>query len=121
MLLETAYQPLDIHERLREIEKQLDRVRTIDKYAARTIDLDIALYGNMILEHPLLKIPDKHIYERPHLAVTLAECDPDFVHPQTGERLEAIAERLFDSDVLTRRDDLDLISELDKPTRNAKP
>ncbi len=108
ILVETDLPPLELREQLREIEEQLDRVRTDDKYAARTIDLDIVLYGSMILDHPLLHIPDKHIYARPHLAVTLAECDPDFVHPQTGERLSDIAERMHDPELLTRRDDLDL-------------
>jgi 7,8-dihydro-6-hydroxymethylpterin-pyrophosphokinase len=70
--------------------------------------LDLVLFGNMILEHPLLHLPDEHIYDRPHLAVTLSECDPDYLHPQTGEKLSTIAERLFDPDVLTLRDDVDL-------------
>jgi 2-amino-4-hydroxy-6-hydroxymethyldihydropteridine diphosphokinase len=120
VLLETHLQPLELRERLRDIEAKLDRVRTEDKYAPRTIDLDITLFGNMILEHPLLKVPDKHIYERPHLAVTLAECDPDYIHPQSGERLAAIAERLYDPEALRRRSDLDLSSVLDNPTGAVK-
>lgn len=108
VMLETRMQPLKLRQRLRSIENQLDRVRTEDKYAPRTIDLDLVLYGNMIIEHPLLHIPDEHIYDRPHLAVTLAECDPDYQHPQTGEKLSDIAERLNEPDALVLRDDLDL-------------
>jgi 2-amino-4-hydroxy-6-hydroxymethyldihydropteridine diphosphokinase len=121
VLLETHLQPLELRKGLREIEEKLDRVRTADKNAPRTIDLDIALYGDMILDHPLLKVPDEHIYERPHLAITLAECDPEFIHPQTGERLADIAERLDNAENLTRRYDLDLSSDLDHPPRTAKP
>ncbi|MDF1500711.1 MAG: 2-amino-4-hydroxy-6-hydroxymethyldihydropteridine diphosphokinase [Anaerolineales bacterium] len=116
IVFETTLSPLELRERLRQIEAELDRVRTADKYAARTIDMDIALYGSLILGHPLLQIPDEQIYQRPHLAVTLAECDPDFVHPQTGERLSAIAERLHDPALLTLRDDLDLTAGLNSPT-----
>ncbi|MGD8633096.1 MAG: 2-amino-4-hydroxy-6-hydroxymethyldihydropteridine diphosphokinase [Anaerolineales bacterium] len=108
VMLETTMQPLELRQKLRSLEDRLDRVRTQDKFAPRTIDLDLVLFGNMILEHQLLHLPDEHIYDRPHLAVTLAECDPDYLHPQTGEKLSTIAERLFDPDVLTLRDDVDL-------------
>jgi 2-amino-4-hydroxy-6-hydroxymethyldihydropteridine diphosphokinase len=108
VMLETTMQPLELRQKLRSLEDRLDRVRTQDKFAPRTIDLDLVLFGNMILEHPLLHLPDEHIYDRPHLAVTLSECDPDYLHPQTGEKLSTIAERLFDPDVLTLRDDVDL-------------
>lgn len=116
-LIQTRIPPLELREHLRALEDKLDRVRTADKFAPRTIDLDIALYGTMILEHPLLHIPDDHIYERPYLAVTLAECDPDFIHPQTGEKLSAIAERLNDPNRLTLCEDIDLIADLDEPPR----
>lgn len=119
VLVETDLPPLELRERLRSIEAKLGRVRSADKYAPRTIDLDICLYGSMILMHPLLTVPDQHIYQRPHLAVTLAECNPDFLHPQTGEPLKTIAGRLHDPDLLTRRDDLDLTSKLEDAQRNS--
>ena len=115
VLIETTRSPLDLRVELRAIETQLDRVRSADKYAPRTIDLDVVLYGDMIIEHPLLTLPDEHIYTRPHLALTLAECDPEHRHPQTGENLRAIADRLYDPDVLKLRDDLDLTAGLQNP------
>ncbi|UCD29308.1 MAG: 2-amino-4-hydroxy-6-hydroxymethyldihydropteridine diphosphokinase, partial [Planctomycetota bacterium] len=49
---------------LRTIENELGRVRTEDKYAARTIDLDIIIYGDMVIDEPDLQIPDPDIYTR---------------------------------------------------------
>jgi 2-amino-4-hydroxy-6-hydroxymethyldihydropteridine diphosphokinase len=118
VMIETSLYPLELRERLRSIEEKLDRVRTEDKYAPRTIDLDIVLYGETVVDHPLLKIPDEHIYTRPHLAVTLAECAPEYVHPLTGETLSAIADQVNKPGLLVRRDDLDLTSKLDAPPRN---
>jgi 2-amino-4-hydroxy-6-hydroxymethyldihydropteridine diphosphokinase len=117
VLIETTSSPLDLRAELRAIEAQLDRVRSTDKYAPRTIDLDVVLYGDMIIEHPLITLPDKHIYERPHLALTLAECDPAYRHPQTGESLLEIANRLYSPNMLKQRDDIDLTAGLQNPPR----
>lgn len=77
---------------LRQIEAELGRVRTADKYAPRTIDLDLIWLGERIEKPPSLAEPD--ITERAHLAVPLAELAPDLTHPDSGERLVTIAERL---------------------------
>lgn len=105
-LLETDLQPLALRERFRTLEASLGRVRGADPYAPRTIDLDLCLYGSHILAHPLLEIPDPDILTRPHLAITLAELMPDFVHPQTGDTLAAIAKRLRPQAKLTLREDV---------------
>jgi 2-amino-4-hydroxy-6-hydroxymethyldihydropteridine diphosphokinase len=72
---------------LRGIERALGRVRTADKFAPRTADLDILLYGDTICADDDLRIPDPEIRERPFVAVPLLELAPDAVLPDTGERL----------------------------------
>lgn len=94
VLIQTELPLEDIRARLRQIEAGLGRLRSLDRYAPRPIDLDLCLLGNRIVETPDLSVPDPDILTRPYLAVTLAELAPDFVHPETGERLAAIAERL---------------------------
>ncbi len=75
---------------LRQIEAELGRVRTEDKYAARTIDLDIALYGDLVINEPDLRIPDPDIRQRPFVAVPLLELAPRLVLPDTGELLSSL-------------------------------
>lgn len=72
---------------LRAIEATLGRVRCEDKYAARSIDLDILLYGKEVCDEENLKIPDPDIRTRPFVAVPLLALSPDAVLPDTGERL----------------------------------
>jgi 2-amino-4-hydroxy-6-hydroxymethyldihydropteridine diphosphokinase len=91
---------------LRFIETCLGRVRSVDKYAARSIDLDIALYGDQVIAIPLLNIPDPDILKRAHVALPLADLAPQFVHPCTGQTLAAIAESLAVQPGITIRDDL---------------
>jgi 2-amino-4-hydroxy-6-hydroxymethyldihydropteridine diphosphokinase len=106
VLIDTALPPLEIRNHLRVIEKDLDRVRTDDKFAARTIDLDLCLLGNQILDLTEIALPDPDLMTRAHLAVPLAELAPDFHHPITGESLQQIADRLRSEAILTLREDI---------------
>jgi len=78
---------------LRPLEARLGRVRSADKYAPRPIDLDIALYGDLILDDPQdqITIPDPEIVTRAHIALPLADLASDFVHPVDGRTLAEIA------------------------------
>lgn len=102
----TGFPAGEIRACLRALEAELDRVRTQDKFAARTIDLDLCLLGDRILREPELVVPDPDLLTRAHLIVPIAELDPDFLHPETGERLQTIANRLRNSAELTPRPDV---------------
>jgi 2-amino-4-hydroxy-6-hydroxymethyldihydropteridine diphosphokinase len=72
---------------LRPLEAQLGRVRTEHKYSPRTIDIDILLFGDRIL--------DPEIWEQPHLAVPLAELLPDLDRPDNGKTLAALSDHFL--------------------------
>jgi len=91
---------------LRFIETCLGRVRGADRFAARPIDLDIALYGDHVITTPLLTIPDPDILKRAHVALPLADLAPEFVHPCTGQTLAAIAALFAAQPGVMVRDDL---------------
>lgn len=81
---------------LREIEARLGRKRSADRNAPRPIDLDIALYGDEVIEcEPLgLIVPDPEILTRVHVALPLADLAPRRRHPMTGKTLRSVAKRL---------------------------
>ena len=81
----------DLRSELRQIEARLGRRRTGDRYAPRTIDLDLLLYGDRVIDEPGLRIPDPDIRRRPFLAYPLLELDPRLVLPDTSEPLAALA------------------------------
>lgn len=62
---------------LRRIEESLGRVRSSDKYAPRTLDLDIIVYGDGVVDEP-------EIAQRAFVAVPLYELAPDLVLPNSG-------------------------------------
>ena len=80
---------------LRPLEAALGRRRTVDRNAPRTIDVDISLYGDRVIEDAAagLRIPDPEILCRAHVALPLADLAPDLRHPVTGESLSDIAAR----------------------------
>lgn len=109
--VDTALPPAVLkREHLRPLEARLGRRRGPDPNAPRTIDIDIALVGSLVLTDPEagLELPDPEIRTRAHVARPLADLDPRRPHPVTGEPLDTIARRLEATARLRRRDDLAL-------------
>lgn len=93
-----------------QIEENLGRVRTENKNAPRTIDIDIMLFNDDVLSIGHRRIPDPEVLERPFVAIPLAEIAPDYVHPETGKTLKQIAACLDASAAgMQRRDDVVLL------------
>lgn len=91
------------------IEAELHRVRDPqNKNAPRTIDLDISLWNDEVLEYGSKpwRIPDGDITRFAHVAVPLADIAPNYVHPSEGRSLREVA-AAFDASQL-RRINLDL-------------
>lgn len=73
----------------RPIEIQLGRVRTPDKFAPRTIDIDLLIWDNILI--------DQELIEYAHIAVPASEVLPDYIPPGSVETLKTTARRLNDS------------------------
>jgi 2-amino-4-hydroxy-6-hydroxymethyldihydropteridine diphosphokinase len=80
--IHTAIEPSPLKfDVLRSIENHLGRRRDVrDKFADRTIDLDLILYAECIIDAPELRIPDPGIV-RPFVAVPLLELAPGLILP----------------------------------------
>ncbi len=90
--VETGLAPIDLKRQvLRGIETALGRTRTADKYAPRTIDLDLILYDGIVMKSDDLVLPDPDILKRPFLAAMLRELAPDLAMPGTGEKISDAA------------------------------
>ena len=93
--IDTATPPRDLKFGvLQRIEGELGRERNEDKFAARTIDLDLIWYGQTVMAAPDLVLPDPEIVRRPYLAVPLCELAPDLVLPGSSLRICDVAAQL---------------------------
>ena len=93
VLVETSMEALSLRQLLRSIEAECQRVRCSQRYAPRTLDLDIAFMGEQTITTDLLVIPDPDIAHRSFLAIPLAELAPDALHPIEKISLARIAAR----------------------------
>jgi dihydroneopterin aldolase/2-amino-4-hydroxy-6-hydroxymethyldihydropteridine diphosphokinase len=83
----------ELKEKLQRIEQSCGRVHSIHRYAPRTIDLDLLLYGDLVMNSAGLRLPDPDIADRPFLTVPLAELAPDLTVPGTTRTIRSLAAR----------------------------
>ena len=90
--VETHLGPWELLELAQGVERRLGRVVTF-RYGPRTIDVDILLYGDEVMETSRLQIPHPGIPERAFILVPLAEIAPGLVHPRLKKTIgELLAE-----------------------------
>jgi 2-amino-4-hydroxy-6-hydroxymethyldihydropteridine diphosphokinase len=71
---------------LKQIENDHGRTRNSQKFAARTLDLDLLLYGDLVISDGRLQIPRDEITKYAFVLEPLAEVAPDLKHPITHEK-----------------------------------
>jgi 2-amino-4-hydroxy-6-hydroxymethyldihydropteridine diphosphokinase len=81
--IETALTPRALLDELLAIERRFGRVRDFPN-APRPLDLDIVLYGDLIVREPGLTIPHPRLHERAFVVVPLAEIAPEAIVPGRG-------------------------------------
>ena len=70
-------------------EQQQGRVR-LERWGARSLDVDVLLFGNMIMQTPFLTLPHPALPDRRFALEPLAELAPHLRHPQLGQTIAAL-------------------------------
>ncbi|MCG9964464.1 2-amino-4-hydroxy-6-hydroxymethyldihydropteridine diphosphokinase [Shewanella cutis] len=91
---ETKLTPLALLDALQHIENTQGRVRK-ERWGPRTLDLDLLLYGDAIIDEPRLKVPHYGMKERSFVLVPLAAIAPDLVLPCKTPLQSLISEKFL--------------------------
>ena len=98
----TTLDPLEVVTELLGIEHSLGRARK-EKGASRTLDLDLLLHGEAIVNASGVSVPHPRLHDRAFVLVPLAEIAPDVVHPVLNRTIFELAERADRSGVAPMR------------------
>ncbi|MGH3136866.1 MAG: 2-amino-4-hydroxy-6-hydroxymethyldihydropteridine diphosphokinase [Gaiellaceae bacterium] len=88
--VETTLSARELLDTLLAIERSLGRVR-VERWGPRTVDLDLLVYGDEIVDEPGLRVPHPRLHERRFALEPLVELDPELVIPGRGGVAEVLA------------------------------
>jgi len=95
--LKTNLEPEEILEQIKLIENKHLRKREISEYEARTLDIDIIFYGDLIISSNDLTIPHKHAHNRLFVLLPVSELEKSLEHPIFNKKIDKLIEICPDS------------------------
>jgi len=90
ILLETTCTPVFLMQELLRIESEMGRNRGSSGYEARIIDLDILLYGDLVMHEDSLTLPHPRMHLRNFVLIPAAEICPDWPHPVLKKKIHEL-------------------------------
>lgn len=97
--IKTGLSPLEILECLQAVERTRGRDRGSEtRWGPRTLDLDILIFGDRVVQEPGLIIPHKRLHERGFVLRPLAEIAPELKVPGTGRTVRQLLDELLGAD-----------------------
>jgi 2-amino-4-hydroxy-6-hydroxymethyldihydropteridine diphosphokinase len=97
-LLQTTLTPQQLLQTLLATEAQFGRVRQ-ERWGARTLDLDLLLFNDVILNTQDLQIPHPRLVDRAFVLVPLAEIAPNWLEPVSGKPIAQLLQAVDYSDI----------------------
>ncbi len=94
--VETLLNPEELLNGVLTIELELGRERN-ERWGSRTIDIDILLFGDQVIDQPALKVPHPFLHERRFSLEPLCEIAPNLIHPSLNRPLVDLLSDLSDS------------------------
>ncbi len=99
MEVETGATPEELLEICLEIESAQGRIRSF-RNAPRPLDLDILLFGDLVIESPRLVIPHPRLAERRFVLEPLSQIAPDVLHPLLKKSIRSLLDACQDSSIV---------------------
>ncbi len=91
--IETGLAPIELLERLRKIERDMGRKKTL-RWGPRIIDIDMLLYDDIIIDADGLRIPHPFMHKREFVLKPLSEIAKDVMHPVLKKRIGNLLKKI---------------------------
>lgn len=88
--LDTSLKPMQLLDALQAIELAQGRQRKDERWGPRTLDLDILLFGDRLIDEPRLQVPHYHLHARSFVLYPLAEIAPAELRLPDGRSLASL-------------------------------
>lgn len=97
VLTKTNLSPEEILNQIHFIENTLGRIRNTNQYTDRTLDIDILLIDNLIIETPILTVPHPLFHKRKFALIPLTEINTTIEHPVLKKSVQILFNECNDS------------------------
>lgn len=92
--IDTELPPHHLLTCLQEIEIKMGRQR-VEQWGPRVIDLDILLYGDLVIDRPGLQVPHPYMRQRLFVLIPLQEVEPEIIFPEDGVTIKEVLSRVL--------------------------
>ncbi|MDQ6994660.1 MAG: 2-amino-4-hydroxy-6-hydroxymethyldihydropteridine diphosphokinase [Mariprofundaceae bacterium] len=94
--IQTTFTPLELLNHLQDLEQQHGRIRH-EHWGARTLDLDIIAYDDLILAEERLSLPHPHMHWRQFVLRPMCDISPDYLHPMRQQTAQTLLNNILHS------------------------
>jgi len=95
---DTGHPVTEVRRQLQAIETACGRPPGAAKWAPRTMDLDILMFGDLVSHEPGLVIPRPDLVKRPYMLKPMADIAPEVRHPTLGQSMRELWEKIQDGE-----------------------
>jgi 2-amino-4-hydroxy-6-hydroxymethyldihydropteridine diphosphokinase len=92
--LETVLSPLELLDRLQNIQRQAGRPLGGQRFGPRVLDLDLLMFDGWVLDDPRLTLPHPRMHQRRFVLQPICDIDPSLVHPILGKNVRKLLSEL---------------------------
>ncbi|MFV0522472.1 MAG: 2-amino-4-hydroxy-6-hydroxymethyldihydropteridine diphosphokinase [Mangrovibacterium sp.] len=97
LVIQTTKTPQDVLKATKSIEIELGRVRGDERYASRTIDIDLLFYDDAVIDEENLQLPHPRMINRKFVLEPLHQIAADFLHPVFKKTVSQLLKECEDS------------------------
>ncbi|MBW2590874.1 MAG: 2-amino-4-hydroxy-6-hydroxymethyldihydropteridine diphosphokinase [Deltaproteobacteria bacterium] len=96
--IETSLDPFELLNRLKSIQRNAGRINDVIRFGPRILDLDIILFGDVVINLENLTIPHPRMHKRRFVLKPVCDIDAEIIHPVFKKNMEYLLNNIDDEE-----------------------